>query len=318
MVEHDNSYKLVFSHARMVEDLMRGFVHEPWVEDLDFSTLERVNASFVADSLKARESDVVWRLRWSGRWLYLYILIEFQSRSDPWMALRIMTYLGLLYQEIIRQDDNGALADNKLPPVLPVVLYNGIPRWQSAVDVAELIQPVPAGLGRYRPSLRYLLLDEGALDESGQLALRNLAAALFRLEKSSGPEDMREMVGALAAWLKAPEQTSLRRAFTVWIRRVLLPARMPGVNIPELVDLQEVQTMLAERVMEWTEQWKQQGMQQACNKGTAGHAAGHAAGKNAAAATPTGPAFRGNSSLGHGQTGTGLARGHRPLGRTYP
>ena len=27
-MEHDASYKLLFSHARMVEDLLRGFVHE--------------------------------------------------------------------------------------------------------------------------------------------------------------------------------------------------------------------------------------------------------------------------------------------------
>jgi len=39
-MEHDASYKLLFSHARMVEDLLRGFIHEPWVHELDFTTLE--------------------------------------------------------------------------------------------------------------------------------------------------------------------------------------------------------------------------------------------------------------------------------------
>ncbi len=195
--------------------------------------------------------------------------IEFQSRTDPYMALRIMTYVGLLYQDLVKNrgyQPDGLVA-GKLPPVLSVVLYNGVPRWGAATDIAELIEVVPAGLAQYRPSLRYLLLDEGALDESEQLALRNLAAALFRLEKSNAPEDMRTMVGALSAWLRSPEQTSLRRAFTVWIRRVLLPARLPGVSIPELVDLQEVQTMLAERVVEWTEQWKQQGLRQGMEEG---------------------------------------------------
>ena len=45
MRDHDHSYKLLFSHPRMVEDLLRGFVHEEWVERIDFSTLERVNGS---------------------------------------------------------------------------------------------------------------------------------------------------------------------------------------------------------------------------------------------------------------------------------
>ena len=39
MGEHDHSYKLLFSEPRMVEDLLRGFVPDEWVEELDFSTL---------------------------------------------------------------------------------------------------------------------------------------------------------------------------------------------------------------------------------------------------------------------------------------
>ncbi|HEY2289294.1 MAG TPA: hypothetical protein VGM86_01215 [Thermoanaerobaculia bacterium] len=37
MAEHDSGYKLLFSHPEMVEDLIRGFVHEDWVRDLDFT-----------------------------------------------------------------------------------------------------------------------------------------------------------------------------------------------------------------------------------------------------------------------------------------
>lgn len=265
MTTHDNSYKLLFSHPRMVEDLLRGFVREAWVDELDFATLEKVSASFVSDDLRDREDDVIWRVRWGRDWLYVYLLLEFQSTVDAFMAVRIMTYLGLLYQELIRA---GKLtATGKLPPVLPIVLYNGNKRWNAAQDIVDLIEVVPGGLAHYRPQLRYLLLDEGACDESGLLPLRNLAAALFRLEKSRQPQDMGAVIGALVDWLKAPEQTGLRRAFTVWITRVLLRGRMPGVNIPEMNELHEVQTMLAERVIEWTEEWKEQGLQQGLQRG---------------------------------------------------
>ena len=39
MVEHDNSYKLLFSHAEMVRDLLLGFVKEEWVRKLDLASL---------------------------------------------------------------------------------------------------------------------------------------------------------------------------------------------------------------------------------------------------------------------------------------
>lgn len=41
MSTHDNAYKNVFSHPKAVQDLLRGFVHEDWVQQLDYTTLEK-------------------------------------------------------------------------------------------------------------------------------------------------------------------------------------------------------------------------------------------------------------------------------------
>ncbi|HEV2851381.1 MAG TPA: Rpn family recombination-promoting nuclease/putative transposase [Thermoanaerobaculia bacterium] len=263
VAEHDNGYKLLFSHAEMVADLLRGFIREDWVRELDFSSLERVGAGYVSDDLRNRESDIVWRLRWgrSERWVYVYLLLEFQSTVDPFMAVRVMTYLGLLYQDLIRQ---RLTPSGKLPPVLPVVLYNGNAPWGAAQDVAELVEAVPGGLERYQPRLCYCLLDEARIAVSELEPLQNLAAALFRLERSREPEDIQKVVSALLEWLEEPERDGLRRAFATWLLQVHLPARLPGVEIPQgVADLQEVKSMLAERVKEWTQEWKQEGRQEA-------------------------------------------------------
>ena len=76
-------------------------------------------------------------------------------------------------------------------------------------------------------------------------------------------------MGCLIDWLKEPEQRSVRRAFAVWMRRVLLPAKIPGVELEEFEDLQEVQSMLAERVKKWTEEWRQQGLARGIEQGIA-------------------------------------------------
>jgi predicted transposase/invertase (TIGR01784 family) len=258
VADHDNGYKRLFSHPEMVADLLRGFVPEDWVRDLDFSTLERISGSYVTPELRGRESDVVWRVRWErDRWLYVYLLIEFQSSVDPYMALRVMVYLGLLYQDLV-QHRQVALS-GKLPPVLPLVLYNGYAAWGAARELAELIEEVPGGLEQYRPRLRYCLLDEVRMADAELESSRNLVAALFRLEKSRGPEDIRNVLAALVEWLKEPELGELRRSFTAWLVGVLLPGRAPGITIPQVADLQEVRSMLAESVMEWTRQWKEEG-----------------------------------------------------------
>ncbi len=60
---------------------------------------------------------------------------------------------------------------------------------------------------------------------------------------------------------QAPEQADLSRALAAWLRRSLLPGRMPGIEIPEIESLQEARSMLAERVKDWTKQWREEGQQ---------------------------------------------------------
>jgi hypothetical protein len=141
---------------------------------------------------------------------------------------------------------------------------NGYGPWSAALDVAELVEELPAGLDRYQPRLQYLLLDEGRLAQK-DLESRNLAAALFQLEQSRSPQDIERVVAALLEWLKG--EGELQRAFAVWLVRVLLPARLPGIEIPGLMDLQEIKSMLAERVMEWTHEWEQTGFEKGIEKG---------------------------------------------------
>jgi predicted transposase/invertase (TIGR01784 family) len=265
---HDHSYKLLFSDPEMVRDLIRGYIREPWVEQLDFTSLDRVNDGYVSDDLREREDDIVWRIRWQGdgeNWLYVYLLLEFQSRPDRFMALRVMTYLGLLYEDLRKA--NQLTPSGRLPPVLPVVLYNGRRRWTAPTEIGELVETIPGGLEHYRPRLRYLLLEESRYQDDPFPEARNVVSALFALENSREPADVRRILDSLVDWLVRPEQAGLRRHFVVWFKRVFLPARMPGVDFAQIHDLQEVRIMLEERVKEWTEDWKQQGLEEGRQKG---------------------------------------------------
>jgi predicted transposase YdaD len=122
MAPHDPSYKLLFSHRDLVADLIRGFVHDDWVAEFDFSTLQRVSEISVSHDLRERDDDMIWRLRWGERWIYVYLWLEFQSSVDRLMALRLLTYVGLLYQDLAVVGEIPA--GSPLPPVLPIVLYN--------------------------------------------------------------------------------------------------------------------------------------------------------------------------------------------------
>jgi hypothetical protein len=229
MAEHDSGYKLLFSHPRMVEELLRGFVHEPWVADLDFSTLERTGASFTSDDLRERHSDMVWRLRWEDGergWFYVYLLLEFQSTPDPFMAVRLLGYVALLLAGLVRT--GVATPTQGLPAVLPLVLYNGKRTWKAPADLSSLFRAVPPGCGRYLPQLTYLLVDENRLLPEAVSLPGNRVATLFRLEAST-PADLPALTAELAALLPPGEEPELRRDFTSWLIHLLRRMR-PGVT----------------------------------------------------------------------------------------
>lgn len=148
-MDHDHSDKLLFSHRAMMADLLQGFVTAEWVRAVDLTTLERVHSSHVSDDLRDREDDIIWRVRWQGDWLYLYLLVEFQSTVYRYMAVRLTTYVGLLYEGLIRS--HQLTPTRLLPPVVPIVLYNSRDRWTAPHNVATLVPEAPGGLTVYRP-----------------------------------------------------------------------------------------------------------------------------------------------------------------------
>ena len=113
---------------------------------LDFDTLECLPASFVTEHLGRRHADMLWRIgTTAGGWVYVLILLEFQSTVDHRMALRMMDYTSTIWMRFEREDLGPG---GEYPLVLPVVIYNGEPRWTAATDVGDLLGPVPeAGLG---------------------------------------------------------------------------------------------------------------------------------------------------------------------------
>jgi hypothetical protein len=208
-------HKLLFAHPQMVRDLLEGFIGGDWLSDLDFSTLERVSDSYISDDLRGRADDIVWRVRCGEH--YLYLLIEFQSRVEPFMAVRVLTYVGLLYQDLLRTKESPR--EDRLPAILPIVLHNGSTRWRAAEEISLLVQESPHELEKYRPELRYLLIDEGSYDDSELAHKHNLVAMLFRIENCREVDRVAELVSALVDGLRRSEQDSLRRAFAVWLER---------------------------------------------------------------------------------------------------
>ena len=260
---HDQGYKRLFSHPRTIEELLRGFLRADWVERLDFSTLERVGSNFISEDHRERRADVIWRVRWKEgrkRWFHLYILLEFQATSDPFMPVRLQTYVGLLLEEIVRKEKLKPGA--RLPAVLSIVFYNGKRPWRTPLDLEGLFIDVPADLRRQLPRLPYLLLDQSRLDLDRPDLAGNRLAMLFRIEVSRDPDTVLHLTHELVKLLPPEEDPELRRTILAWLTSVLRRT-LPGVIISDTVDLEEFPMSLEENMLAWRKrqarEWRREG-----------------------------------------------------------
>lgn len=119
-IPHDAAYKDFFTDRNMVKSLLSDFAPPSLLADLDLDTLEKYPDCYVADNLERRQSDAIWRIKSGDGWRFILIMLEFQSSQDRWMALRVLAYTALLWEDLLKRD--LIKADDKLPPVLPVVI----------------------------------------------------------------------------------------------------------------------------------------------------------------------------------------------------
>lgn len=228
----DTSYPLLFSHPRMVADLLGGFLPEEWIGWLDLETLERRDGDGPPD----KDGIVIWRCRWQGGSDWVYLLLKAQGEDDPYIALHLELCRNLFYRALLRRQrrqpgqSQPCRRGLRLPAVVPVVLYCGGTPWTAPRDACELFLPLVPALQGHVPRTRYLLLDAAhaslpAAPPAGSAG--NLVTLLCELERSRTPEAVDPLLERLAARLAETGDEPLRRAWSRFLGLSFLPRRFP-------------------------------------------------------------------------------------------
>ena len=256
--QHDTGYKELFSYPEFVQQLIEGFAPAEMAELMDFSTLKNHSGNYITPLFEEKFEDVVWSVEvtWQGvtQQVFLYILLEFQSRVDRTMPIRLMHYVACFYDHLLK---NGTTTPHKgLPPVLPIVLYNGSERWTARQDIYDMAHPEPpAFLQVYQPHLRYYLVDEGRYTDE-ELNLRQTPlSGVFSIENASmDRKGLQQAVDRIVAIIQAdPHKERIDKIITRWLKRHL--QRLGAeVNLDQLNSLVEDKDMLAENLENWAQQ----------------------------------------------------------------
>jgi Putative transposase, YhgA-like len=260
--DSDSLYHRLFAHPRMVQGLVHEFVPGRLLANLDCSGLQRVNPKFHPSrrSARRREADVIWRVPIrEGSDTHLYLLIEFQSEIDQWMAVRTQVYQGLLWQQVI--DEQRLRAGMRLPPLLLLVVYNGVRRWKAATRTRALITLSPdSTLWPWQPHGRYYLLDIGAFADDELARRSSLAALLFRLERRHSTEELEKLVAEVIGWFRRHKgYERLQAVFAELIRGALARHRVRSPGSGNLLEMDSMKSMLTIDNTAWHAQLRAEG-----------------------------------------------------------
>ena len=142
--------------VELVADEIAGF--------LDFRHLTALNRSFLSETLREREADLVFRVPFRdtsrGEEMLIHILIEHQSRIDKQMGFRFLEYMYNLWMAEQQRWTEEAVPspERQRRPILPILFYTGDTPWDLPMSPISVVD-VPEALTPFVPTFEVLLLD---------------------------------------------------------------------------------------------------------------------------------------------------------------
>jgi predicted transposase YdaD len=250
---HDRGYKRLLSFWKIFQQLIEGYVDAEWKERLDFPNSEKIDKSFILKGFEKREADVLYKVPLLGEDMevYLYVLIELQSTVDFSLAFRVLTYLVEIWLDFYKNADEKMRKQKhfRLPPVLPIVLYNGSGSWTAATSLIKLVEHGEL-FAKYLPNVSYHLVDIPRVNQDTLKRIGNCLSGIFLLEQEINSQEFEDSLLQALEFIDQETDDELWKAIIDWLL-MLLKREMPDkvVDAIKKVDLskhsrQEVRSML--------------------------------------------------------------------------
>ena len=172
---HDKTVRLMLSNSQEAANLINLALKTDFVKA---NQIEQYKSSFVTKQYKNRESDIVYKdLKNKG----IYYLIEHQSKQDKMMAVRITEYSLEIIKSALDLMKQGK--QEKLPTVIPIVLYTGKGKWK----IPKSLEDVQVKLADINlPSIgSYKLIDINTYSDDDLIKAKGALPKVLLMEKST-------------------------------------------------------------------------------------------------------------------------------------
>jgi len=122
---HEGMFLKIFQNLDNARHFLKNHMSEELRKRFDLDTQRLEPATYIDRKLKKHYSDLVFSVRLVGykkQFAKIYLLFEHKSSPDPLTGVQILKYMALQWLELQEQH---MLVDGKLPPIIPIVIYQG-------------------------------------------------------------------------------------------------------------------------------------------------------------------------------------------------
>ena len=272
----DKSIRWLLREKENVQGLIE-IVASDLVERIDFSQLELQNRSFISNTLREQESDLLFSVPFNSGVetdeLLIYILIEHQSTVDISMGFRLLFYMMNIWDTQRQQweTENVPKSEWRLQPILPIVLYSGDRRWLVPLSLTAIMD-IPEILTRFVPKFDTLFLSVKETDPHELTKADHpfgWLLAVLHNEKADKQTIIDILKEALTYLNTLEPEQSEQRLRAIYYLLLFIINRRNADEHRELIDLvqqqtdeMEVETMAKTMADVYIEQGKAQGIQQ--------------------------------------------------------
>ena len=162
---HEGLFLKVFKDRENTKHFLREHLPEGVLEHADLDSMYLENVSYLDDNLRKHFSDLVFSVRMGKEEFSaakVYLLFEHKSSPEPLVGMQILRYMALQWKEMY---DQGQTVGDKLPPIIPVVVYQGRGSWKARASFQDLVELPSEAFKEFVPDFTFAFFNIGSLDE---------------------------------------------------------------------------------------------------------------------------------------------------------
>ncbi len=178
----DRLFRFSFSSPETARDLARNLLPSPYQRVVEKARFSVENKSYIEPELREQFTDLLIRFDRpaGGEGLFLYVLVEHKSHPERWTTFQLLRYMLAVWGDVLRR---RRPEPTRLPPIIPVVLYQGARKWTFPRAFEALVEPASAGgesEARHIPRFEPVFVNlQGLADDKLHGGVRAVVALLF-------------------------------------------------------------------------------------------------------------------------------------------